>query len=392
MALADTSGAIGAVTKALVKRISLRTNIAKVTVGRPDQNTDEAHLNLFLYEISYDPTLKNLPLDEGQKPPVWMVLKYILTSFAAGSGGDVSSDSPEAHIDLGKAIRAIYQDDLLKIDGLESDVQKALASNPEELHVTFDEASVDLLAKLMQGTDEKLRISIAFQVRPVMIASTDAPDYSLLVGVNYTSPAPVSRPVGLDIIPSLGSFITEIVPNGFEVGQEVAVKGTDLHLANLSVRLGSVDFPVTMQKPDELRFLVDEGLLNAAEMSAGSHSLTVVHTLASGKKRASNMMVANLVPTLTAAEVVSQTAPPTALAAIKLTGIRLGDDADDAVLALYRDGRVFKMVDVFTSSPASQTVRQLDIELTNDVPAGDYLTILRVNGQQSPQSPKITID
>jgi hypothetical protein len=395
MSLADTSGAIGAVTKALISRISFRAGIPNVVAGRPDQNAEGDCLNLFLYEISYDPTLKNLSLDEGQKAPVWMVLKYILTAFAAGK-----SDSSNAHINLGKAIQAIHQQDLLKLDGLDIDVLKALGSNPEELNVTFDEAPVELLSKVTQGSDESLRISIAFQVRPVMIASPDAPGYSLLVGVDYTkSPTALTpKPVELDIIPSLGAFIAEVVPGGFEIGEEVSVKGTDLHLSNLSVRLGSVDFPVTMQKPDELRFLVDGGLINAAGMSAGSHSLTVVQTLASGKKRKSNMVVANLVPTLTKAEIVLRTnPPPPTFATLELTGLLLGDNADDAILALYRDGRVFRMFDVFTSSPVPQKVRQLvielndDVEATEDIPAGDYLTILRVNGQQARQSPKITI-
>jgi hypothetical protein len=390
MALANTSGAIGAVTRGLVTRIAARSGL-NVIAGRPDQNTASEHLNLFLYEISYDPTLRNFSLDEGQKPPLWMVLKYVLTAFDTGG----NSDSPEAHINLGRALRAIYEDDLLRLDGLPGNIVQALESNPEELNVTFDESSVELLARLMQGTDERLRISIAFQVRPVMIAPTDVPDYSLLVGIDYTQPPTslTSNPVEIDVIPSLGAFIEEIVPKGFEAGEEVSIKGTDLHLSNLSVRLGTVDLPVTMQQPDELRFRVDAALINAAGMSAGSHPLTVVQTLASGKRRASNMLVANLVPTLATAVVVLPVLPETFFAAIDLTGVLLGDESDDTVLALYGDGRVFSMFDVLTLPPAPpatpQTARRLVIE--DAVPAGEYLTILRVNGQQAPQSPRIII-
>jgi hypothetical protein len=72
----------------------------------------------------------------------------------------------------------------------------------------------------MQGDEEGYRLSIAFQVRPVLIAPSDPPAYTLLVGVDYTQPPPalVTDPAHLDVIPSLGSFITEIEPTGFEVG------------------------------------------------------------------------------------------------------------------------------------------------------------------------------
>ncbi len=400
MAHAPTSRAIGAVTNALVTRLTLRTGIT-VASSRPDQNTSTRHLNLFLYEISFDPTLKNRPLDEGQKPPLWMVLKYLLTAFDA----DGNSDSPAAHEDLGAGLRAIHEDDLLKLDGLPATVVQALEANPSELFTTFDESSVDLLAKLMQGSDEKLRISAAFQVRPVMIASTDPPDYSLLVGIDYTQSPPVITPdyVGLDVIPSLGAVIEQIEPTGFEIGEEIKIRGTDLNLSNMIVRLGTVDLPITMQRADELRFMVDGNLISAAGLSAGSHPLTLVQTLpGTGKQRASNMVVANLVPTLSAANVILPVSnapipppPRMVFATIDLSGILLGKDTDDTVVALYRKGKVFRMFDVLTLPPGppppSQTSRRLVMTSGKPVEEGEYLLILRVNSQQAPQSPLVNL-
>ena len=400
MALAPTSRAIGAVTNALITRITLRTGIT-VSARRPDQNTSNRHLNIFLYEIIFDPSLKNTPLDEGQKPPLWMVLKYILTAYDV----DGNSDSAEAHEDLGAGLRAIHEDDLLKLQGLPASVVQALAANPSELHTTFDESPADLLAKLMQGTDEKLRISAAFQVRPVMIASTEPPEYSLLVGIDYTKSPPIITPkyVGLDVLSSLGAVIEEISPTGFEIGEEVTIRGTDLNLSKMFVRLGSVDLPITMQRPDELKFIVDGALISAAGMSAGSHPLTLVQTLpGTGKQRASNMFVANLVPTLTAANAIlpvsvapSPPPPRMVFATIDLTGILLGADTDDGFVALYRDGKVFRMFDVLTlppgAPPPAQTARRIVMTAGDAVEEGEYLVILRVNNQQAPQSPKVNL-
>lgn len=401
MALVHTSKAIGAVSKALKERIE-KVSDATVTIGRPEQVAGTFPiLNLFLYEIQYEPNLKNIPLNDGEKPPIWMVLKYLLTAYEDAN----VSDSAVAQELLGEALRILHQDSLLRLDGLTGAIAEALDSNPSDLFLTMDESSHDLLAKLMQGSDEKLRLSICFQVRPVMIAPADPPNYSLLVGVDYTKP-PVSltpAPVGMDIIPSMGASIESISPSGFEVGEEVTILGTDLHLSNLVVKLGPVELPIIMQRPDELRFKVDPAIIAASGISAGSHPVALVQTLlGTGKKRSSNVVIANLVPTLNSATIVGVVQPGVdppppdkAFATIDLTGLLLGKKEDDAVLAFYRDGVVFKIFDVFEPvlPPDPQTARRLvmldDMTHHDAIEEGDYLMILKVNGQQAPQSPVV---
>lgn len=398
MALADTINAIGAVTEMLQLRLQALSGSTIVTVGKPEHSDDTSpHLNLFLYQIEFDPFLKNTPLNEGENPPLWMVLKYLLTAYSAQ---DVS-DTIIAHQRLGGAIRALNRNDLINI-GVSTTISKALSPNPQELHVTFDESNSDLLAKLMQGTDEKYRLSICFQVRPVMIAAAEPGHYSLLVGVDYTQPPmTLADPyVGIDTIPSMGAHIDEIAPVGFEVGEDVMIAGTDLHLANLSVMLGTVELPVTMQRPDQLRFNVDAAAISAGGISAGSHAVTVVQTLpGTGKKRKSNAVIGNLVPTLQSVVTVPpgtvtvNTGPPrTAFATIDLTGLLLGTDDDDVIAAFYRDGSVARMFDVFTvppGPPPPQTRRRLTMAGSDAIPAGDYNLVMIVNGQQAPQSPLI---
>jgi hypothetical protein len=402
MALADTVNAVGMVSKVLEVNFAKYTEIQDINVGRPQQAAEKGeNINIFLYEISFDPFLKNTPLNEGERPPLWLVLKYLVTVFS----GDKLSDSIEAHKMLGKVIRAISRDDFLTLRHLPPgeipNAEKALGPNPSSLHVTFDESPSDLIAKLMQGPDDNFRLSVSFQVRPVLIAPAEPGDYSLLVGVDYTKPpiALTPHPVGLDVVPSMGSFISEILPAGFEVGEEVTILGTDLHLANLSVMLGPVELPVTAQQPDQLRFTIDPALIGASGISAGSHPVTVVLTLpGSGKKRSSNSVIGNLVPTLsTAAPVLPVTvAGGKATATIDLGGKLLGSETDDVVLAFYRDGSVLKMFDVFTALPVPQPPlqpsRQLVMSAPDDaVPVGNYNMILLVNGQQAPQSPIVSL-
>src|SRR4051812_46810770 len=99
MALADTGRAIGAVTQLLQNRLlaGLGSLVGDVTVGRPEPRPGMAitnpPLNLFLYEVRFDGHLRNQPLDEGQPPPLWLVLHYLLTAFDEQG----ESDSPDAH-------------------------------------------------------------------------------------------------------------------------------------------------------------------------------------------------------------------------------------------------------------------------------------------------------
>lgn len=405
MALGDTNLAIGAVTNLLWINFKEFTDIPDITVGRPHQAADHGTcLNIFLYEIHFDEFLKNSPLNEGEKPPVWMVLKYLVTVFSEKK----DSDNIEAHRMLGKAIAAINRNDFLTFTHLPPPIlmeaQKALGPNPSELHATFNEGSSELIAKLMQGPDDKYRLSVCFEVRPVMVVAPEPGQYSLLVGMNYTpafpvpvDPVPFVAPVGIKVIASMGARIDRIEPTGFEVDEDVTIFGSDLHLSNMSVVLGPAEFAITEQKPDQLKFKVTSAAVAASGISAGSHPLTVVQTLTTGKRRTSNLAVGNLVPKITGSSTAGLAADPDdaakRIATITLNGLLLGDDSDDTILALYKDGVVHKAFDVLTLPPGPplppQTSRQLVMAAKDGVKSDVYRAILIVNGQQAPQSPEV---
>lgn len=402
MALADTGRAIGAVTEAIRRRLGARTGFT-TTVGRPEPPATGGavakSLNLFLYEAQLDANLMNTPLDEGQRRPLWLILKYLLTAF----DDDKNSDTVQALEYLGEGLRALQDLAFLPIaSGLPVNVLNALSDNPETLRITFDDATPELLSKLMQGSDEKYRLSAAFQVRPVMIAPAAPPSYSLLVGVDYTTaPATVIGEAGVHVpvLPSMGPVITKVEPESFDPGETVTLEGTDLHVAGLSVMLGPVELPVTMQQPDRLQFVVNEAIATPDVISAGSHPVSVSQLLPGGRRRGSNLLVGNLRPVLDTAAVQAGTLqhvavqpPPVgySFATINLTGKYLGrDGVDDFYLALYRDGATVKLFDALTdTSPAGapQQQRSFAMQKADAVPPGQYLVLYRVNGQQARQA------
>lgn len=397
MPLADSSGAIGAVTQLLTFRLENRIS-HNVTVGRPEPpstGTDgiaNPRLNLFLYEAELDPHLKNTALDDGQEPPLWLVLRYLMTPF--DDKGD--SDTSSSFRILGDGLRALQSLAYLPLTGLSAEDLAALDPNPERLKVTFQEASFDLLSKLMQGSDEKYRFSMAFEVRPVMIAGGAPAAYSLLIGIDYTAPPPGirdDRGRAVFVEPSMGPVIERVEPQSFKAGDPpVELYGEDLGLSGLKVQLGPVELPLATSAAGVRQFDPTKAALDGSLISAGSHALSVFSTLPSGRKRASNLVVVGLLPEFTA--VTHIPAGPE----LELTGFLLGGDKDDVFVALYKDGATVRTFDDLADPPGAdppgpppaQTKKRVKLP-PPAVPAGTYRVILRVNGRQARQSPEVVI-
>jgi hypothetical protein len=407
MALAKTGYAIGSVTRLLQAQLFEKLKnkgVNGITSNRPGKIADTTltNLNLFLYEIQYDAQLKNKPLDEGQKPPLWLVLKYLLTVHFKGE-----SDSDEAHDYLGLGMQALQE---LSFLPLISSTTAALGDNPGVLKITFDEIPPDLLSKLMQGgADEKYRLSVGFQVRPIMIATSDLPSYSLLVGIDYKNKKIIGeKGISTSVIPSLGPVITQLSPSHFEIDDILTIVGHNLDLSGLSVMIGSIELALIAQRPDMVQCRINGNIAKGKVISAGSYPVSVVQTMPYGRHRSSNLLIGSLLPTLVKVTPDSfvPTLPPELLfGTIYLDGYLLANNNDDILVALYKDGAIVKLLDekfpsieVLPPPPSPipppkypLTRITLIMEERDAVLAGNYRIILRVNGQQAKNSPEVTI-
>lgn len=394
MPLADTPRAIGAVTRLLNDHLTRRTEVS-IAIGRPEAASTTGtnpKINLFLYETAFEGSMHNVSLEEGQPPPLWLSLKYLVTAF-----DDMGlSDTADAHELLGRAIAALQEVCYLPLHSLlPAGVLDALNDNPEPLKITFESANAELLSSLMQGTDEKYRLSVAFQVRPILIAPAVPPDYALLVGVDYTrDPAAIIGMDGfsLDVIPSLGPVLKSVSPTRFEWDGTFELTGTDLHLANLDVLLRDVPVPIIAQRPDKLTCRVDLSVAPEQTLSAGALPIFARQNLASGRSRYSEPIVGYLLPSVSTVaggpfvpDVDGNLSGP-----VTITGQLLGSSTDDVVVAFYRDGAVALSIDVVTPN-ATQTSLTLAITTEDPLAPGEYRVIVRVNGQQAKNSPALTL-
>jgi hypothetical protein len=390
MPLADSSRAIGAVTGLLSDRLEQLAG-HNITIGRPEvpgTNGTNPRLNLFLYEAQLDPHLRNTPLDEGQSPPLWLALRYLLTAFDTAG----ESDTVDALGVLGDGLRALQGTPSLALTGLSTDDLSALSGNPQDLRVTLTDAPANLLSSLMQGPDEHYRFSMAFEVRPVMIASPSAVDASLLVGIDNTDGS-VRADGGLDVQvdATLGPRLDRAEPASFAAGDPpVRLVGRDIDERH-EARLGPLTLPLARDAAGDLVFDPSAAALPGESISAGGHPLSVELTLPSGRRRASDLVVVSLLPAVTAVS-HHPAADPADPDELELQGTHLGKDSDDVVVALYRDGTTVASYDdvVDVEDEPAQTRRR--VRLTGTAPAaGDHRVIVRVNGSQARQAPTVSI-
>jgi hypothetical protein len=382
MALSATTEAVGAVSDLLSTRVSARLSNLPVLVGRPSDAADfqgARCLNLFLYRIAFDPQMRNTPLDAGQQPPLWLVLHYIVTAFDSLH----ESESPAAHRLLGQGLVALQELNFLR-PGVSL---QALVRNPEPLKITFDDAEPELLSKLFNGNDEQFRLSAAFQVRPVMLATDAAPSYAPLV----TSVGPPASP-GVVVLPSMGARLTGIEPARFQAGDVVELRGLDLGGYDRVQLGGNSIVPLAAQpgdRGDVMRFQLPAN----TPIAAAGYAVAVSRTLPSGHLMSSSPVLGELMPVVTAAALDGPLTPVNAnpgaplFGSFTVSGAQFGGPAESIFAALFRDGAA--QIQLEPSAPATATSVAFSVPAALALPPGSYRVLLRVNGQQAATSPEL---
>jgi hypothetical protein len=378
MPLSASTEAIGAVSELLSTQLSLRLANLPVPVGRPsDAQLVEGSrsLNLFLYRIAFDPQLRNISLDHGQPPPLWLVLHYVITAFDS----DHESETTAAHRLLGQGLVALQE-----MNYLRPPVSlQALTDNPEPLKISFDDADPELLNKLFSSRDEEYRLSAAFQVRPVMLATGQPPALAPLV----QSVGPPTAP-GVTVLPSMGARLLAIEPARFVAGDMVTLRGLDLGGYDRIQLGGHALVPLAAQpgdRGDVMRFQLPA----ASPIAAAGYAVSVSRTLPSGHTMTSSPVLGELLPVVTGVALDGPLTPVDGALAGSFTvsGAQFGGPGESVFATLYRDGQARLLLE--PSAPPSATAASFAVPAAQALPTGLYRVIVRVNGQQAVSSPEL---
>lgn len=400
MALVDTTRAIGESIELLASQISSRAGGVNVSVGRPEPldgavGPSGPRLNLFLYEAEIIPALRHTTVFEGQHPQLWLALRFLLTAFDEEN----RSDTIDSHRLLGSGLAALHEFSIIEFDGAASAIA-ALSDNPEPLRLVFLQATSDFLARVMQGSDEKYRFSMAFEMRPIMIApEPESARMSLLVGVDYSATPEViigEDGVRIDVDPSMPARLTDVEPNAAAPGDTIVLLGTNLSDADVVANLGGMELPVVLGTTGiEVELLASE--VTGDRISAGSQLVTLVEQIDPSHTRSSNPQTFTLLPIVAGASVVSLTVvdpsetPRRVHGTFDVTGVLLGGEEDANFVALYADGITAKYLVRVDTLAADQTSIRVTIPESSPVEEGTYRVVVQVNGAQARQSPSLEL-
>lgn len=126
--------------------------------------TNPAKLTIFLFEVGEDPSARNRPRVRDveitgevklSKPPVALLLRYLLTPFA----GDRLTD----HKILGRVIQVLYEDSILSGPALKG----VLAGTDQALKITMAPLSLEERSRVWYSIQKPYRLSISYEVRVI---------------------------------------------------------------------------------------------------------------------------------------------------------------------------------------------------------------------------------
>ena len=168
----SASTAIGMVSESLrhllVTKMTLTPPVA-VTVLAPDETGGDRRVNLFLYRILENSTLKNLdwhvkPGDVTRitPPPLSLNLYYLLTAYAQN---DTLTGNATAHEMLGEAMRVFHEHAVVPTDTL----VQGLRGASEQIKIMLNPLEPDELGRLWSTFSQPFRLSVRYEISVVQL-------------------------------------------------------------------------------------------------------------------------------------------------------------------------------------------------------------------------------
>jgi hypothetical protein len=370
--------AVGSVTQSIAALLSSKLNkpplmgagaTFRVTTLPPDDDrvNDQTGINLSLYRIHESPFTKNMgwrgtrpnPVT-GAKPPLSLVLTYLLTAYVMKTGGTAQDDITTNQL-LGNAMAILHDYPVLN-DIHDGDFDANVDSQfPAELRTAFDKIKITMLPTTMEefahiwtGFGKAYRLSVTYQVSLVEIAPTTP----------LVLPAPIVQSTGVGMNTFAGPQIISLAPEAGAAGTIITITGQSLQQAGVATTVQVGDDLFT---EDELLSLSDSQI-QLAIPTAPQTGPSLPITVACGDRQTPPSVF---------------TVTPWINAIVPLRGIT----GIPVTIPITLPAGAAVQVDV-DGSPATVTVDPQGQFVTAVIPTalttnGSHLVVLTLNGQRS---------
>jgi hypothetical protein len=246
-----------------------------------EQDTSTPRINLFLYRITENGSLKNQEIPgHGHPgayghPPLSLDLHYVLTAYGSTSSPGVSFvDETVAHYLLGSAMRVLHDHPVItkqlrtvRPPAGDQILDRRLTEEFEQVKLYLDQISLEDLSKVWTSLMLSYRLSVAYKVTVVQIESQRARHFPKLVG----EPPPAGPRVYA--VPYRSPHIQEVhirrtddpaVEHPFpyaRIGDTLVIRGRNFGREPTRVLLGGLAVPATPLSDDRVEpSIPDENL------------------------------------------------------------------------------------------------------------------------------------
>lgn len=213
----SVSTAIGMVSESLRNLLEGEMTLSPkpdVTILAPDESGSENRVNLFLYKVQENPTLKNMdwqvkPGSPNQlvPPPLSLNLFYLMTAYKQN---DPQTGNSMAHEILGDAMRVFYENPIVPPAYLSED----LKNSREQIRIMLNTLDLDELSKVWATFTKAFRLSVLYEVSVVQLDMLPEKERVMAQRVRKTGVPKVSAPYNPPIIERIkpiskiaGSFV-----------------------------------------------------------------------------------------------------------------------------------------------------------------------------------------
>ncbi len=217
----SASTAIGMVSESLrnllVGEMTLSPPV-NVTILAPDESGGDRRINLFLYKVQENPSLKNLDwqVKRGEPtrlvpPPLSLNLFYLMTPYAPN---DPQTGNSIAHEILGEAMRVFYENPFVPQDYLVDGLKNAR----ERIKIIQNTLNLDELSQVWSTFTQPFRLSILYEISVVQLDMLSESERLMATRVRQIGVpdvrAPFSPPVVEKIEPLKGPAGTVVTFRG----------------------------------------------------------------------------------------------------------------------------------------------------------------------------------